>query len=236
MNLLEQLSIPFISLTRLFYPKLCAGCEKNLPSPDSCLCTHCDYFITNTNYHLMPQNPVLERFWGRVNLEHASTSYAFSKGSRLQNLIHKLKYEGQPEIGIEVGKKFGSLLKNTAPYNTVTAIVPVPLHPKKEKIRGYNQAAMFAQGLAEGMHKPWTEDYLIRVENTTTQTQKSRMDRFDNVVNAFAVAQTEQLVNQHILLVDDVITTGATLEACAHKLLAVEGVKVSLAAIALASS
>jgi len=184
----------------------------------------------------MIQNPVLERFWGRVALEHASSSYVFSKGGRLQNLIHKLKYEGQPEIGIELGKRFGSLLKNTAPYDTVTNIVPVPLHPKKEKIRGYNQAAMFAQGLAEGMNKPWSENYLIRVENTTTQTQKSRMDRFDNVANAFAVAQTKELAHQHILLVDDVITTGATLEACAHKLLAVEGVKVSLAVIALAST
>jgi len=218
----------------LFYPKLCLACGKRPRPEDASICIHCTYHITPTNYHKMPDNPVLERFWGRVELEHASSSFAFSKGGLLQKLIHQLKYENKPEIGIELGKMYGSLLKDTEPYTTVDYIIPVPLHPKKQHSRGYNQATMFAKGLAIGMQKKWSEAYLVRVENTETQTKKSRLDRFSNVEAAFGVALPEEIKNKHLLLVDDVITTGATLEACAIKLLKVEGVKVSLAAIALA--
>jgi ComF family protein len=127
------------------------------------------------------------------------------------------------------------MLQSTAPYNTVDCVIPVPLHPKKKHQRGYNQAGMFAQGLAEAMQIEWSEDYFVRETYTTTQTQKSRMERFANVQDAFVVAAEAALRGKHLLLVDDVITTGATLEACANKLLEVEGVKVSLVAIALAN-
>jgi ComF family protein len=220
-------------LADLIYPDLCFACKKNISDVNSSVCIHCQYNITPTNYHKMKDNPVSDRFWGRIKLEHASTSFVFSKGGLLQKLIHSLKYENKPDIGVELGKMYGILLVNTPPYNSVDFIIPVPLHPKKEHFRGYNQATMFAKGLSETMNIPWSESFLIRTENTETQTKKSRTDRFANVQSAFKVALPDKIKDKHLLLVDDVITTGATLEACAVKLLDVEGVKVSLSAIAL---
>jgi len=232
---LSTLVQPILSLVDLFYPRLCLACQKNLVSVETSICLHCNYNLRPTSYHTITPNPVLERFWGRVELEHATTAYSFNKGGLLQHLIHQLKYENKPQIGIELGKMHGSLLKETAPYNTVDYIIPVPLHPKKKHLRGYNQATMIAKGLAMSMEKKWSSDYLIRTDNTETQTQKSRLDRFSNVENAFGINNEQGLEGKHLLLVDDVITTGATLEACAHTLLAIKGVKVSVVAIALAS-
>ncbi len=229
------LYLPFLKIADLIYPDLCFACEKNIPSKNSSVCIQCHYNITPTNYHLKPENPVTDRFWGRIILQHASTSFVFSKGGLLQKLIHRLKYENKPDIGIELGKMYGNQLANTPPYNSVDIIIPVPLHPKKEHFRGYNQATMFAKGLSETMNIPWSESFLIRTENTETQTKKSRTDRFENVQSAFKVAMPDKIKDKHLLLVDDVITTGATLEACAVKLLEVDGAKVSFAAIALSA-
>jgi len=219
----------------LFYPRLCLACQKKLVSAETSICIHCDYKLTPTNYHTINPNPVLERFWGRVELEHATTAYSFNKGGLLQHLIHQLKYENKPQIGVELGQMYGSLLKDVAPYDSVDYIIPVPLHPKKKHLRGYNQAGMIAKGLALSMEKQWSSDYLIRTDNTETQTKKSRLDRFSNVENAFGINKKADLKGKHLLLVDDVITTGATLEACAHTLLEVDNVKISIVAIALAT-
>ncbi|BDS14531.1 ComF family protein [Aureispira anguillae] len=235
MNTLQKISTLLQNFSDLIYPRLCLACGKKIISKQTCICIHCTYHISPTNYHTLTPNPVLDRFWGRIDLEHASTSFAFNKGGLLQHLIHQLKYENKPQIGIELGKQYGTMLKETAPYNTINCIIPVPLHPKKEHQRGYNQAAAFAEGLAIGMQKRWSSDYLYRVNYTETQTKKSRLDRFSNVQNAFSLKQVEDLKGKHLLIVDDVITTGATLEACAQKLLEIGGVKVSIVAIALAN-
>lgn len=227
---------PIRNLADLFYPRLCLACQKNLVSVETSICIHCNYNLRPTNYHTITPNPVLERFWGRVELEHAAAAYSFSKGGLLQQLIHQLKYENKPQIGLELGKMYGEALKNTAPYSTVDYIIPVPLHPKKKHLRGYNQAAMLAKGLALSMEKQWSSDYLIRIDNTETQTKKSRLDRFSNVENAFSINNEKAIEGKHLLLVDDVITTGATLEACAQTLLRIPHVKVSVVAVALASS
>jgi len=219
----------------LLYPDLCFACQKRPRPQDRSICLRCEYHIAPTNFHTMKDNPALQRFWGRIELEHAATSFAFSKGGLLQELIHKLKYKNQPNIGIELGKMYGHMLKGTSPYDSIDYIIPVPLHPKKKHTRGYNQAAMFAQGLGEVMDVAWSEDILQRVTYTSSQTKKSRMERFANVKDAFAVEGASKIAGKHLLVVDDVITTGATLEACATKLLAIEGTKVSLAAIALAN-
>lgn len=228
----SSIAIPIIEL---FYPNLCFACQQHHAPEGSPICISCEYKISPTGYHLLADNPVLERFWGRIDLEHASTCFDFNKGGLLQNLIHQLKYDNQPQIGIELGRIYGTMLKKVAPYDTVDYVLPVPLHPKKKHQRGYNQAALIAQGMSETMGVNWTSDYLIRKAYTTTQTKKSRLDRFANVQNAFEVPSKEMLAGKHLLLVDDVITTGATLEACAVQLLQAENVKVSLAAIALAS-
>ena len=223
------------SLLNLWYPDLCFACEQRMRPEGFSICVHCEYKIAPTGYHCLAENPVLDRFWGRVPLVHAATCFEFTKEGLLQKLIHQLKYRNRPEIGIELGRIYGQMLKATVPYSTVDYIIPVPLHPKKKHERGYNQAAMFAKGLATAMEINWSEDYFVRATYTTTQTKKSRTERFANVQEAFVVADQKALEGKHLLLVDDVITTGATLEACASKLLEVDGVRVSIAAIALAN-
>jgi ComF family protein len=235
MTILQKLRLPLDSLLTLLYPNLCLACQESLASVDSVLCVRCQYYISPTSYHLETPNPVLDRFWGRIELVHACTGFIFNKGSALQRLIHELKYNNQPKVGLELGQQCGLLLQEVASYKTVDCIIPVPLHPQKMRHRGYNQAALFGQGIGEILQKPCLENHLIRTKYTDTQTKKSRLERLSNVEEVFSVQEKERLKHQHILLVDDVITTGATLEACALQLLAIEGVKVSIAAIALAS-
>lgn len=235
MTLYQALRTSWDSVLELFFPQLCLACQQAPIATGAILCVPCQYHITPTKYHLQTTNPVLERFLGRVELEHACTGFLFTKGGLLQQLIHELKYNNQQQVGLELGRACGRLLQETAPYDSIDCIIPVPLHPKKLQQRGYNQAALFAQGIAAILQKPCLEEHLIRAKYTNTQTKKSRLERLANVEDAFAVQQEEALQQLHILLVDDVITTGATLEACAQQLLAIKGVRVSIAAIALAS-
>ena len=145
-----------------------------------------------------------------------------------------MKYKGKNEIGIFIGKLYGKDLAATEGFNTVNYIVPVPLHPKKQKIRGYNQSEMFALGLAESMKIPVDTHTLIKTTATETQTKKSRFSRWENVKEVFAVQDTDHFKNKHILLVDDVITTGATIESCVTKLQQAEGIKISVVSMAFA--
>lgn len=218
----------------LLYPRLCFACGAKTIAKDRTICLSCEYKITPTNYHELTDNPVMERFVGRLPIHAATAAFTFSKGGLLQQLIHQLKYKNRPEIGLQLGQLYGLRLKEQAVYNSVDYIIPVPLHPKKEHKRGYNQAAMWGKGLSNSLGVECTERFLKRTTFTTTQTKKSRMERFENVEHAFEVQQQDQLKDKHLLVVDDVLTTGATLEACALKLLAVEGVTVSVACIALA--
>lgn len=222
------------SLLGLFYPDLCLACSKNLPAERNYICISCQYKLPQTKYHLHKDNPLTERFWGRVGLYSAASLYHFSKSGRAQQLIHQLKYEGKQKVGVKLGQLYGSQLKVAPLFNSVDIILPVPLHPKKAHRRGYNQSALFAKGLSDTMQRPWLEG-LSRIAYTTTQTKKSRLERFENVSQAFTVQKRKELEGKHLLLVDDVITTGATLEACAHKLLELSGVRLSMATIAIAS-
>ncbi len=174
-----------------------------------------------------------EHFWGRVKLEYGASFYYFKKGGLVQQLIHNLKYANKPEIGLRLGQLYGKVLKKSPFLGQAEIIIPVPLHPRKQKMRGYNQSAKFAQGLSLGMEIPWSAA-LHRNMMTATQTQKARIERFSNVEHAFEVAKPNFIKGKHLLLVDDVITTGATLEACAHQLLTVPDTKVSVVTIAFA--
>jgi ComF family protein len=162
--------------------------------------------------------------------------FHFVKGGKTQHLLHQLKYQGKQQVGVLLGEWYGRELKKSPWFQSVEAIVPVPLHPRKERQRGFNQSDTFARGLARTMGVPWYKNGLRRKAYTETQTQKGRMERFGNVEAVFEVGEPINLKDKHILLVDDVITTGATLEACTHTLLQLPGVKVSLAAIAIAGS
>ncbi|MCO6478669.1 MAG: ComF family protein [Phaeodactylibacter sp.] len=222
------------NLLGLFYPNLCLACGRNLPPRQEGICISCRYKLPKTGFHLEPDNAFTERFWGRIPLQAGAAFLYFTRGGRAQRLIHHLKYEGKRKAGIYLGKLYGEALREAPAFREATLIAPVPLHPRKQHQRGYNQSALFARGLSESMGIPFLPNALKRREYTTTQTKKSRLERFENVEKAFFVPYPEKLKGQHVLLVDDVITTGATLEACALKILEVEGAKVSMATIAIA--
>jgi len=184
--------------------------------------------------HLSATNAFTDRFWGRLPLVTGSALYYFSRKSPVQKALHRLKYQNQAAIGVSIGNAFGRLLKQSPFYQDLEGIVPVPLHPKKERLRGYNQSAMLATGLADVLQVPVMTNVLIRYTQAESQTRKKRMARFDNVREVFAVQHTSRIRGKHLLLVDDVLTTGATLEACGQILLEVEDVRLSMATIAIA--
>ena len=218
----------------LFYPRLCLACDRNLSVKDDVICLFCQYQLPRTDYHQQPDNPLTQRFWGRLRLEGGTALFHFVKGGKVQRLMHRLKYQGNKEIGYHLGLLHGRQLQDSKPFYQADLIVPVPLHPRKKHRRGYNQSAWYARGLSEQMNIPWMGNAMTRHSFTTTQTLKSRHDRFENVLKAFHVHHPDRIRNKNILLVDDILTTGATLEACALKLLEVPGVKVSIAVMAIA--
>lgn len=198
------------------------------------ICTDCQYNLPQTNFHLVNDNIVARQFWGKINLEGAYSLYYFTKGGKVQNLMHHFKYKDMPQIGNALGKIAGLQLATNATFAAVDYIVPVPLHKSRLKERGYNQSACFAEGLAEKLKARVEEDNLIRVRATQTQTHRSRFERFENMQEVFAVKDKQKLKGKHVLLVDDIVTTGSTLEACALPLLEIEGLKLSIATIAYA--
>lgn len=217
----------------LFYPRLCLTCGKNLPGTQKIMCLTCTYKLPKTTYHLEKENLFTERLWGRLPIYSGTAMYHFVAGGHVQQLIHQLKYNYRKDIGLLLGELYGKVLIDSPLFNTVDMIVPVPLHPKKEHRRGYNQSWMFAKGLALGMGKIAVKDGLKRIIDSNSQTKMTRAERLENVLKAFEINKTSMLEGKHILLVDDVFTTGATLEACGQKILALEHTRLSLATIAI---
>ncbi len=218
----------------LFYPNLCLACRKQSVDGEI-ICPRCELELPETGFHNISDNALEERFWGRIQLENAAAKYFFSKTNVTQELIYQLKYASKPQVGEILGEWYGQDLANSR-FSEIDGIVPIPLHPKRLYQRGYNQSLKIANGLSKTMNKPVLIDAVQRIVNTTTQTKtKSKIDRFENVKNAFHIANPELLKDKHILLVDDVITTGATIEACATKIFEVENVKISVVALGLAT-
>ena len=231
MNLQKTYLADFVSL---LFPELCVACRETLVAGEDLLCTDCRFNLPYTNFHQQPDNIVARQFWGKIRLEAAYALFYFTKGGKVQNLMHELKYNGQQQVGNLAGNIAGSQLIQNDIFKTVDYIIPVPLHKKRLRKRGYNQSACFAEGVAAKLDAAVEIDNLVRIRATETQTHKSRFARFQNMQEVFAVKAPERLKNKHILLVDDVVTTGSTLEACGTKLLEVEGLKLSIATIAYA--
>lgn len=222
-------------LFNLFFPNLCLGCGQPMIRGEEVICSICHFHLPRTYFHNDPENPINRVFWGRVNLEAVAAYLYFHKGSTVQHLLHQLKYKGRQEIGIRIGKWYGQELNYADIFCNVELIIPVPLHPRKLRKRGYNQSQAFAEGLSSVMKADQETRCLFRKIDSKTQTRKARYNRWENVENIFAVKHPERIQGRHLLLVDDVLTTGATLESCAQALLEVRGVKVSIATIAFAS-
>jgi ComF family protein len=203
----------------LFYPRVCVACHASLVKGEEVLCTGCLSQLPKTAYHRLSDNPVSNRLAGRLPLQFASAFLKFRKGGLVQSLLHELKYNNRPEIGIRMGHLYGRELIDSGMQHSFDLIVPVPLHASRMRKRGYNQSAKFAEGLSEALETAWEESISLRVSATNTQTRKGRSDRWSNVRDAFSVAAIEKVAGKRVLLVDDVITTGATLEACGQHLI-----------------
>ncbi len=191
------------------------------------ICTNCLYELPRTRYLSYTDNPVSRLFWGRLYVDYATALFKYQKGSRFQNLIHDLKYRNRQDIGLEMGRLLGTELRGS-PFASADMILPVPLHRKRLRQRGYNQCHPIAEGLSTSLGIPWFSHHLIRLSASITQTNKSRMDRWSNVEGKFRVINPLKLTGRHVILVDDVVTTGATLDACASAILSQEEVRVSI--------
>ena len=216
----------------LFFPHVCEGCGNDVPGNNSLLCASCFLKLPETGFIKEANNPVEKIFYGRIKVETAGSAFYFTKHSLLQHLVIQLKYRGNKDIGFYLGKLLGYQLLQTERFNDVHAIIPLPLNPKKERKRGYNQAAIIAEGISSVWYKPILKNAVQRIVFTETQTHKDRVSRWQTMEGVFATADEISFAGKHILLIDDIVTTGATLEACGEKILQVPGTKLSVATVA----
>jgi len=218
--------------THLFFPHVCEGCGNDVIENESLLCAECLVKLPETNFIGEPDNPIERIFYGRMQIEAAGSAFYFTKHSLLQHLILELKYHGNKEIGFYLGKLLGYRLVQARRFNTVDEIIPLPLNPRKERKRGYNQATIIAEGIAAVWQKQVQKTSVQRSVFTETQTHKNRISRWQTMEGVFETIDQGLLSDKHLLLVDDIVTTGATLEACGEKLLKVPGIKLSIATVA----
>ncbi len=225
---------PLAELVNLFYPHLCLICGESLLKNESQLCLSCLHQIPRTNFHLVPDNPVEKKFWGKVPVFQGTSFFYFQKGSAFQKLIHELKYKGNREIGRIMGRYAAVELLDSGGFREIDLIIPIPLHPRKFAKRGYNQSEWIGKGIAEIFEKPMDTTSLIRSRENTTQTKKAVFERYENTEGIFELTNAEAIENKHILIVDDVLTTGSTLEAAISVLVSIPNVKVSVFTLAVA--
>jgi ComF family protein len=221
----------FISIV---YPNICSACDRPLSGGELAVCSKCRSELPRTGYHLMPENPVTLLFAGKSHIGQATSLLFFRKGGHIQQMLHKLKYEGRSDVGYALGLMLAEELRHAPDFGDVDLIAPVPLHPRKLHLRGFNQAALIAEGMAVGLHKTHARHLLRRTRHVASQTRKNVWERFKNVAEIFEVSEPNTVRGKKILLVDDVITTGATLSQCANAVLAIPDTQVSVASAAIA--
>ena len=222
------------NLVNLFFPKVCYACHNQLSDNEESICLDCRHDLPVTNFHFDDNESVKKVLYGRVKIENGTALFRFEKKGNVQQLIHNLKYKGHEQVGFVLGNWLGNELKTLEAYQNIDAVIPVPLHDKKLKKRGYNQVAKFGQQIAEALNAEYLDDILIKISNTKSQTNKKRFARWTSSNELFALKNITEIENKHILIVDDIITTGATLEACISVLNVAEHVKISIATMAIA--
>lgn len=217
-----------------FYPHICCGCGTDIISNQNQLCLRCIASLPETGFEKYLNNPVERKFWGRLPLESAMSTYYFTPASTMQHLMHLFKYNMQKELGLQLGRMMGQHLLKSGRLQA-DVLVPLPLYPSKEKKRGYNQARVLCEGIADCLRLPIVDKAVIRKESTSSQTSKRRIERWQNMEGKFELINPCYLENKHLLLIDDVITTGATLEACGQELLKVSNSRLSIATLCIAT-
>lgn len=223
----------FHDFVNLLFPTYCLVCPTTLVRGEILICTDCLYDLPQTDHHRVYDNAVARKFLGRLPVRYAMAMYLFQPLGKVQHLLHSLKYQHKPIIGKLFGRRYGGLLKEACLDKVFDIIVPVPLHPSRLQQRGYNQSDFFAQGLSETLQIPWQPQCIERNKGIATQTKKRKLDRFMSLENVFRVVDTTSIGHKHVLLVDDIITTGATIESCGTALLEAGIKDLSMAAIAL---
>lgn len=219
-------------LLSIFYPEICVSCNNLLTTQEKTICINCLHDLPYTNFSTEKGNLVEKTFYGRILVENATALLYFHKKGNVQELIHALKYRNQQQVGTLLGNFLGDELLKSKRFSNINCIVPVPLHPKKLKKRGYNQVTNFGKSIAEKLNIPLIENVLIKTSSNKTQTKKIRFDRWKNANDLFIVKNEKLIENKHILLIDDIITTGATLEACYKALHKINNLKISIASMA----
>jgi len=222
------------NLWHIFYPELCVYCDAQFSKGEKLLCTRCKAELPVTNYHDLNENPLLDKFIGGLPIRNAYTFLSFQKMNITQQLIHKLKYENQQQIGWMLGRWFGEYINENLQNQGVDLVIPVPLHKSRYKQRGYNQSEIIAKGVSGATRIKCDPTIIRRKHQSSSQTRKSRLDRLINVQKVFAVSNAKAIKDKHILLLDDVVTTGATLDACGNLLLKHGAQGISVAALAVA--
>ena len=225
----------FSDTVHLFYPQICTGCGSDLLSDNQLLCLLCINQLPHTNFAQHANNPLEKIFWGRIPLVAAHSEFYFAKETLIQELIHQLKYKGNQDIGYFLGQLMGNSLLNSNRFKNLDYLIPLPLFPEKERKRGFNQATIICNGISAQMNIPVMKDNVIRRRFTETQTKKHRTERWENVADSFQVKDHTLLSDKNILLVDDVVTTGATLEACGLAIAQCAKVKLSVATLSMAT-
>ncbi len=224
----------FLSFVHLFFPRQCAVCGNALQEGEEGICMKCNMDMPRTNYHLHQENPIERLFWGKIPLERATSYFFYHKGSDFCNILHQLKYGGRKDIGDVMGRFMAAELISTGFFRGIDKIVPVPLHPRKQKLRGYNQSECLAHGISVVTGIPVDFSSVVRKKHTDTQTRKSVYERWENVDGIFTLCEAETFKGKHILIVDDVLTTGSTTTACADAFKGVEGLRISILTLAVA--
>lgn len=222
-------------INRVLLPPVCFGCNAHLIRGEQHLCTVCRNDLPLTDYTFNEENPIDRIFYGRINLKKASSFLFFTENGIVKQLIHHLKYKNQEQIGTFLGDWYGQIVKNDDALGVIDAVVPVPLHKKKLTKRGYNQVANFAKRLAFHLNTDYVDNILIKTANTKTQTTKGRIGRWQSDKALYTLTDSKYFKNKNILLVDDVITSGATMEICSKALQETEGITVQITSMAVVS-
>ena len=224
----------FQDLVNLFFPKVCLSCTNLLMDNEVYICTNCRHDLPLTNFHFEDPDQVKKVFYGRVKLENATSLLRFQKKGIVQQLMHNLKYKGHQEVGKFLGEWLGEELRSIAKYNEIDVVIPVPLHRRKLRKRKFNQVSLFANEIANSLNAKCLENVLIKTNNAASQVKKNRLARWNSNDEIFSIQNLSLIDSKHVLLVDDIITTGATIEACANQLLKAKNVKISVASMAIA--